>query len=53
MVIELLITLQGFQKINNKIIQRQLQMSMIKKIPKEGYVSPEERQEIIDELSLK
>ena len=26
---------------------------MIKKIPKEGYVSPEERQEIIDELSLK
>ena len=26
---------------------------MIKKIPKERYVSPEERQEIIDELRLK
>ena len=42
------------QKTNNKIIQKQLQISMIKlKIPKERYVSSEERQEIIDELRLK
>ena len=31
LVINLLIKLRGFQKIHSKIIQRQLQMSMIKK----------------------
>ena len=40
-----------FPNIHNKIIQEQLQMSMI--IPKERHISPEERQEIIDELGLK
>ena len=40
------------QKIYNKIIQRQLQMSMIKKYLNK-YVSPEERQETIDEIILK
>ena len=49
---KLLIKLQKFQKIRNKIFQEQLQKSD-KEIPKERYVSPEERQEIIDELRLK
>ena len=30
-----------------------LQVNMIKKVPKERYVSEEERQKIIDELRLK
>ena len=42
-----------FQKIYNKIIQKQLQKNGNKKIPKERDVSPGERQEIIDELRLK
>ena len=40
-IIKLLIELRGFQKIPHRIIQKQLQMSMIK-IPKERYISPEE-----------
>ena len=32
--------------------QRQSQLSMIKKIPKKRYISPEERQKIIDDLKL-
>ena len=44
---------QKFQKIYNKIIQKQLQKNGDKEIPKERYVSPGERQEIIDELRLK
>ena len=43
LVIKLLIELRKFQKINR----------MIKKMPKERYISPEGRQEIIDELRLK
>ena len=38
-----------FQKIYKKIIQRQLQMSMIKKYLKKKGVSREEKQEITDE----
>ena len=44
--------LRKFQTIHNKIIQRQLQMSMIKKYLKEG-IFPEKRQEITDKLRLK
>ena len=40
------------KKLHNKMIQRQLQMKNDKEIPKERYLSPEERQEIIDELRL-
>ena len=47
---------QKFQNIHNKIIQRQLEMRMIKKIPKEipkeRYISPEERQKVIDNLKF-
>ena len=49
-VTKLPIQLQKFKKIHNKIIQKQLQMSMI---PKERCISPEKRQDIIDELRLK
>ena len=53
LVIRLLIELQRFQKIHNKNIQRQLQRRMIKKyLKKERYISPEERQKIIDHLIL-
>ena len=38
-----------FQKIYKKIIQKQLQMRMIKKYLKKKGVSPEEKQEITDE----
>ena len=36
----------------NRIIQKQLQMSMIKKYVEERCISPEERQKIIDEMRL-
>ena len=52
LVIKLLKELQMFQKINNKIIQRQLQMNMIKKYLKKRYISPKKRQEIVDDLRL-
>ena len=39
---------QKFQKTNNKIIQKQSQMTMIKKYLR--CISPEERQKIIDNL---
>ena len=39
-------------KIQNKIIQGQLQIRMLMKISKERYISPEERQKIIDDLRL-
>ena len=51
LVTKMVIKLQKFQK-THKIIQRQFQMRMIKKYLK-IYVSPELRQEIIDELRLK
>ena len=41
-----------FQKVHKKIIQRQLQMSMINKYLTKN-ISPKERQKIIDELRLK
>ena len=43
--------LRGFQKIHNKIIQRQLQMRMKKKYLKKD-ISPEEKQKTIDNLKL-
>ena len=55
---KLTIELQKFKKIHNKIIQKQLQMKinvikkMNKQIPKEKYISPEERQKNIDDLRL-
>ena len=51
-VIKMLIKLQVFQKIHNKIIQKQLQMNMIKVMPKERYISPKERQKITDNLDI-
>ena len=51
--IKSLIKLREVQKIQSNIIQKELQMSMIKKYIKKRYVSLEERQEIIDELRLK
>ena len=48
--------LQKFLRIHHRTIQKQLQMSMIKKYLKKDiyiYISPEKRQEIIDELTLK
>ena len=45
--------LQEFQKIHNKIIQKQLQSRIIKKLYNKRYVSPEDRQQIIDKLRLK
>ena len=39
-------------KMYNKIIQRQLQMKIILKIPKERYLSPIERHTIIHDLIL-
>ena len=41
-----------FQKICNNIILKQLKMRMIKKIPKERYISAEEIQKTIDNLRL-
>ena len=51
--IKSLIKLREVQKIQSNIIQKELQMSMIKKYIKKRYVSLEERQEVIDELRLK
>ena len=51
-MIELVIKLQNSQKLHNRIIQKELQMNVIKKIPKERFVSPEERQKSIDDLRL-
>ena len=45
--------LREFKNIHDKTFQRQLQLRMIKKcLQKEGYISPEERQKIIDNLIL-
>ena len=52
LVIKSLTKLQKHQKLHSKIIQIQLQMSMINEIPKERYISPEETQKIIDDLRL-
>ena len=41
-----------FQKICNNIILKQLKMRMIKKIPKERYISAEEIQKTIDNLRV-
>ena len=46
LVIKLLIELQKFQKIHNKIIKKQLQISMINKYLKKD-IYPEKRQEIL------
>ena len=43
---KLLTELQKFQKIHNKINEHD------KEIPKERYISPEERQKIIEDLRL-
>ena len=43
--------LRGFQKIHLRLIQRKLQMSMIKKYLKKN-ISPEERQKIIDDVRV-
>ena len=52
LVIKLLTELRKFQKIRNKIVRKQLQISKIKKIPKERYISPDEIQKITDDLGL-
>ena len=46
------VKLEKFQKIHTKIIQKQLQISLIKIYLKKD-MSPEKRQEIIDKLILK
>ena len=48
---KLLIKLQESEKLHNRVIQKQLQMSMIKKYLKKD-ISPKERQKIIDNLRL-
>ena len=53
LVIKLFIKLQESQEVHRRIIQKQLQMNMIKKyLKKDRYISPKERQKIIDELRL-
>ena len=53
LVIKLLIELQKFQEGHHRIIQRKLEMSMIKKyLKREIYISPEGTQKIIDDLGL-
>ena len=52
LVTKLLIKLRQFQRIQNKIIQKQLQMSMINKYLEEEE-KQEEIQETFDELRLK
>ena len=49
MAMKLLTKLQKCQKIHKKIIPRELQMSD-KEIPKERYISSEERPKILDNL---
>ena len=48
---QIAIELRKSQKIRNRIIQKQLQMNMIK-LPKERNISPDKRQKIIDDLRL-
>ena len=48
---KLLIKLQESEKLHNRVIQKQLQMSMIKKYLKKD-ISLKERQKIIDNLRL-
>ena len=52
LVIKLLFKLQSFKKFT-QINSETVRNSHDKEIPKEKHVSPEERQEIIDELILK
>ena len=53
MVIKLLIKVQRPQKLNSRIIQKQLQMTIRKKnLKKHIYISAEENQKIIDDLRL-
>ena len=52
LVIKLLIKLRKSQKIRHRITQKQLRMSIINKYLKQRYLSPDERQKIIDDLRL-
>ena len=57
LVIKLLIKWQKFQKVHNKTIQRQLEMSIIKRYLQKDihiyiYIYTKERHDIIDELRL-
>ena len=52
LVTKSLTELRNLQKIHSRTIQKQLQISLIKKYQNKD-ISPEERQEIIDELRLK
>ena len=45
-------TITVFQKVDNKIIQKQLQMTSDNEIPKKRYISPEERQKTIVEMRI-
>ena len=45
-------TITVFQKVDNKIIQTQLQMISDNEIPKKRYISPEERQKTIVEMRI-
>ena len=45
-------TITVFQKVDNKIIQKQLQMISDNEIPKKRYISPEERQKTIVEMRI-
>ena len=51
MVIKSLTEWLKFQKIHNKVILNRNEND--KKMPKEKYISPDERQKIINDLSLK
>ena len=53
MVIKLLIELQKFQKNSGQKISDTVTNEYDKEMPKERYVSPEEMQEINNELRLK
>ena len=53
LVIKLLIKLQWFQKFNSKSNSGTVTNANDKEIPKERYISPEKRQEIINELRVK
>ena len=45
-------TITVFQKVDNKTIQKQLQMTSDNEIPKKRYISPEERQKTIVEMRI-
>ena len=45
-------TITVFQKVDNKMIQKQLQMISDNEIPKKRYISPEERQKTIVEMRI-